>query len=1101
MRRSVLGSIALLTLTAIVATPTQAGEIEQSFAEYLNTLTETDFASAIIYLADRPNIRALDRELHVERTPLAVRHERVVTTLRAAAERSQPALLSYLDARVAQGAVEGYTPYWILNMVVVSATKAELQRIAARPDVEAIEANFPVAMIEPVEGPDTGAPLPGIGVTNSLKAINAHRVWRELGYTGAGRLIGGLDTGVDGNHPALAARWRGNWHPWNECWHDALGTTQFPNDGHGHGTHTMGTMAGAGHATGDTVGVAFDALWIADNSINQGVGPAFDNDVLAAFQWFADPDGNPSTTDDVPDVVQNSWGIDGRFGYDYQDCDYRWQAAIENCEAAGVVVTFSAGNEGPGSATHRSPANIINTPTTNFSVGAVDGENYTFPFPIASFSSRGPSDCDGLTIKPEVVGPGVSVYSSYPGGSYVRMSGTSMAGPHVAGVVALMRQANPDADVQTIKNALMSTARDLGAGGEDNSYGWGVIDAYEAVRAVMNPCDVVADFTSDITSGCAPLTVNFTNLSTGTGIDGWSWTFGDGGTSTAQNPTYAYNSPGTYTVSLTATSSGQGCGDTVTKTGYITVDGGPVADFTGSPASGVAPLTVQFTDLSTGGPTGWSWSFGDGGTSIEQNPSYTYDTPGLYTVSLTVTGACGTDDEIKVDYINVTDPGSVVLAYAAGETSVAGTVNGDYTATHAGDNVYEAITEVTYTGHPRKRYSYLEHRWDFSVSSGSAVTFHLEAYRSTNSEGDNFLFEYSTDGSTWLSLVTVASATEQVYEASMPNDLSGIVTVRVTDTDRTWGSIANDTVTVDEMYIASAGAGNQPPVADFTGSPTSGVVPLTVQFTDLSTNVPTAWSWTFGDGGTSTDQNASYTYNTAGSYTVSLTASNAYGSDSETKVGYITVSEPGATMHVHDIVVTRKNAGPNASGIGTITIHDYNGQPVANATVYATATGPVPGTFSGLTGADGTVVFETGKTKNPVGEWCFEVTNVTHATLIYDPDSNDVTMACESGPVFGHGETASRQQQITLPSEFSVDASPNPFNPSTRIRLDLPSAAHVLLELFDVGGRRVAVLANRDYSAGSHAMIWNADGQSSGIYFYRATVGSHVVIKRLILMK
>jgi subtilisin family serine protease len=487
MRRLLPIVVALGVMVPLVLSA-YAGEIESNFAGYLETLSDDDFASAIVYLRDRPDIRALDAALHAEKAPMRVRHETVMTALREAAQRSQPAVINYLDAKVGDGQVRGYTPYWIMNLVVVSATKAELYRIANRGDVEAIEGNFEATLIENVGEPYMGSPALGIGVTNSLTAINADRVWYELGYTGAGTLIGGLDTGVDGDHPALTDRWRGNWYPWDECWRDALGYGDtYPADYHGHGTHTMGTMCGAGHATGDTVGVAFDAWWIADNSINQGVSPEFDNDVLGAFQWFADPDGNPGTTDDVPDVVQNSWGIDSRFGYDYQDCDYRWQEAIENCEAAGVVVTFSAGNEGPNPQTHRSPANICNTPTVNFSVGAVDCENYGWPYPIASFSSRGPSDCDGVTIKPEVSGPGVSVYSSYPGGGYARMSGTSMAGPHVAGVVALMRQANPNADVATIKTVLMNTSRDLGTAGEDNTYGWGVIDAYAAVVAVMEP--------------------------------------------------------------------------------------------------------------------------------------------------------------------------------------------------------------------------------------------------------------------------------------------------------------------------------------------------------------------------------------------------------------------------------------------------------------------------------------------------------------------------------------------------------------------------------------------------------------------------------------
>jgi len=248
----------------------------------------------------------------------------------------------------------------------------------------------------------------------------------------------------------------------------------------------MGTLCGLGVATGDTVGVAWEARWIADNAINQGVGSEFDSDVTAAFEWFTDPDGNPETIDDVPDVVQNSWGIDHRFS-GYVDCDYRWQTVIENCEAAGVVVTFSAGNEGPSPATHRSPANIINTPTTNFSVGAVDATHYDFPYPIAGFSSRGPSDCDGATIKPEVVAPGVEVYSSVPGGGYEQLywDGTSMAGPHVAGIVALLREVNPDLGVDEIKQILMSTTVDLGSAGEENTYGHGLVDAYAAVLSVM----------------------------------------------------------------------------------------------------------------------------------------------------------------------------------------------------------------------------------------------------------------------------------------------------------------------------------------------------------------------------------------------------------------------------------------------------------------------------------------------------------------------------------------------------------------------------------------------------------------------------------------
>ena len=187
MKKLILISIALIAfgLTSF------AGEIEPNFEAYLGTLSDDDFASAIVYLKDRPNIRALDYTLRAEKATMNVRHERVLNALQQAVDRSQPVLRGYLNGKIQSGTVEGYTPYWLMNLIVVSATKAELYRIADRPEVEAIEGNFDATLIEPVS---TGSPALGIGVPLSLKAINADRVWNELGYTGAGRLIGGLDT-------------------------------------------------------------------------------------------------------------------------------------------------------------------------------------------------------------------------------------------------------------------------------------------------------------------------------------------------------------------------------------------------------------------------------------------------------------------------------------------------------------------------------------------------------------------------------------------------------------------------------------------------------------------------------------------------------------------------------------------------------------------------------------------------------------------------------------------------------------------------------------------------------------------------------------------
>jgi PKD repeat protein len=234
----------------------------------------------------------------------------------------------------------------------------------------------------------------------------------------------------------------------------------------------------------------------------------------------------------------------------------------------------------------------------------------------------------------------------------------------------------------------------------------------------------------------------------------------------------------------------------------------PVADFEASPTSGCAPLVVNFTDLSSGNPTSWSWDFGDGGTSSLQNPSYTYDTAGTYTVTLTATNAYGSDDEVKVDMI-VADDCSV--SHALSDIPVAGYVSGNYTNTHSSDLVYESIQEEISTGHPVKIWSFLEHKWDFNITAGNTIDFYVEAYRTDNTEGDNFDFEYSTNGTDFTYLLTVNSSALQTYNASLPNSLSGTVYIRVVDTDQSRGNTAQDYVYIDHMWIISQGS---PPPPD-----------------------------------------------------------------------------------------------------------------------------------------------------------------------------------------------------------------------------------------------------------------------------------------------
>ncbi len=471
-----------LVALALAAGGLQAAELSPGLQQQLADSPSGTELKVLLLLNEQADIAQLDRELHERCASFDERHEMVIRSLKDVASSSQPRVLEQLDALKAQGKLLGYTPHWLINSVIARMPVEAVPELTGLQGVDRVEADLVAELIEPLR-PDIedGALRDDIGITPGVQAINADRVWYELGITGEGVLVGCLDTGVNANHEALSSRWRGNTAPAEEAWLDVLGSSSFPSDSHGHGSHVMGTIAGL--AANDSIGVAPGAEWIACNAINQGSGSAFDNDILAAFEWFADPDGNELTTADVPDVVQNSWGVNESFS-GYVDCDSRWWTAIDNCEAAGVVVTWSAGNEGPSAGTHRSPADRAETPTSSFSVGSTITDA---PYTISSFSSRGPSTCGDAAYptKPEVCAPGSNIYSVDALGGYTYKSGTSMAGPHVAGVVGLMRAANPDLDVITIKEILMETAVDLGSVGEDNTYGHGMVDAFVAVQMAM----------------------------------------------------------------------------------------------------------------------------------------------------------------------------------------------------------------------------------------------------------------------------------------------------------------------------------------------------------------------------------------------------------------------------------------------------------------------------------------------------------------------------------------------------------------------------------------------------------------------------------------
>lgn len=382
-----------------------------------------------------------------------------------------------LDEMRAQGQIESFRFFTISSTILVRTKIGHLEKLAELPGVSLINLNNEISLIKPVDVIDPPTFARTGTISTALETVNIRTLWNR-GLNGKGTLICSFDTGVDGDHTALGSKWRGNNGASSSASWFAPHKGALPEDDLGHGTHVMGIMV-AGTDT-DTIGVAYAAQWITAAVIDQGAD--FNTtiaDILDAFDWALNPDGDPNTFDDVPDVICNSWGVPkGVFG----DCGNTFWTAIDNVEAAGIVAVFAAGNEGPNSGTIRNPADRASSPVNTFTVGAIDAATNT----IADFSSRGPSSCGGV-IKPEVVAPGVSIYSTFKNDSYKIMSGTSMAAPFIAGLVALVRQYNPEATVDEIKYALMASTNDLGPLGEDNSYGHGLVDASKLLDYISDP--------------------------------------------------------------------------------------------------------------------------------------------------------------------------------------------------------------------------------------------------------------------------------------------------------------------------------------------------------------------------------------------------------------------------------------------------------------------------------------------------------------------------------------------------------------------------------------------------------------------------------------
>jgi hypothetical protein len=409
-----------------------------------------------------------------------------------------------------------YRPFYLINMIQVAGSHRRMAEFAGLPGVAHVMLNpnvrpYPLNFNPPYGGTTSA----GQGVEWNIDQTGADEVW-AMEITGQGIVVAGQDTGYEWDHPALRHAYRGYQegqvdHTYN--WHDAWAEATVPFDADRHGTHTMGSILGDDGA-GNQIGMAPGAQWIGCRNMRRGLGnPASYTECMEFFLAPYPQGGDPFTEGDVtmaPHIVNNSWGCPDEEGCE----DNTLEPGTEALRAAGMMMVVSAGNAGPRCQTVAEPPARYDDV---FSVGATDSSGQ-----IVGFSSRGPVPGTDFIIKPDVSAPGADIRSSVPDGGYGVASGTSMAGPHVAGLVALIWSANPEliGQIEATEEIIRQSARPVEvsaacspqqqssgetslleeiealenpatcscgsvAGVPNNVYGWGEIDALAAVKLAL----------------------------------------------------------------------------------------------------------------------------------------------------------------------------------------------------------------------------------------------------------------------------------------------------------------------------------------------------------------------------------------------------------------------------------------------------------------------------------------------------------------------------------------------------------------------------------------------------------------------------------------
>ncbi len=518
------------------------------------------------------------------------------------------------------------------------------------------------------------------------------------------------------------------------------------------------------------------------------------------------------------------------------------------------------------------------------------------------------------------------------------------------------------------------------------------------------------------------------------------------------------------------------------------------ADFSASTTSGIAPLSVSFTDQSTGSPSSWAWDFGDGGSSSSQNPSHTYTSAGVYTVSLSVTNACGSDSETKTNYIVVNNPGGgyASLPYSTGFES--GSFDAFWTTSNTGDGrtlvtsanaPHSGSYHVTMDDPSSGGYTTNSADLGVDLSGGGNITldFWWKDYADESQTQDGVFFS-NNGGSTFTKVYDFAPASQSnnvwqnivldvdALASGAGLSLTSNFVIRFQQYDNY--PIATDGMAIDDVSV-SAGGG-------------SGGSWETITFDTFESG----WG-SYVDGGSDCLRDGTAAYAWEGTYSARI-RDNTNTSVFTHSSGYNVTGYSDLEVEFYFYSRSMENGEDfwvqYNSGSGWQTVAAFaQGTSFSNNAFYV-ATVNIPSSSYAYT-SNARIRFRNDASGN--SDWIYV---------------DEITFRGFTGARVGEGGVRiAKVKDMPIPTErgmedkFYTKSYPNPFNPATTISFNLVDAAQVRLDVFNVRGQRVATLVDEFKSSGLHTVPFNATGLSSGVYFYRLQAGDLVEQRRLVLLK